>query len=198
MKFKYLVIRLSVFAAFLCGDVFAQSLNLSIHGGFSSNSLMRFARLDGGAGYAGKGSWHSGISIASRINDRFMISGEIVYAQHLIEITPEYFPNVEIVSENTNVRLLSLPIDIRWNFLKHIFIETGPSVDFDISDGTNPIDSQSGIGWNAGIRAGIDYRKLCFTIKPSIKLHSLIAFNRENHHLHLFETGLTFGIGYLF
>ena len=198
MNLRTLVFPLLICAVFLPVHAIAQQAVINLTGGFSSNSLIRFTTLDGGGGYEGKGAWHSGISFNRKVSGGVWLGGGIVYEHHHIEITPEYFPGMEMVSETETIQLFSVPLEVRFEFLKVLFFNTGPSFDFDISKGRLKVDSQSGIGWSAGFGAGIKYRKTYFMLNPSMKLYSLIAFKHEQYHQHLFEAGLNLGIGYIF
>jgi hypothetical protein len=198
MNLKSIIFTLLICTVFPSAEANAQKVVISLTGGLCSNTIIRFTSLDGGGGNKGKGEWHSGFSLNKKVRENIWLGGGIVYALHLIENTPEYFPDVEIVSETETIQLLSVPLEVRFGFLKYFFFTTGPSLDFDISDDSPMIDFQTGIGWSAGIGAGIEYRKVYFMLNPAIRIHSLIAFNHEQNQQHLSEAGLSLGIGYTF
>ncbi|MBK6963359.1 MAG: hypothetical protein IPH20_05285 [Bacteroidales bacterium] len=176
----------------------AQQAVVSLTGGVFSNSVFMFTSLEGGGAYDGKGSWQTGISLSKKVSQVIWLGGGFLYEKHFIEITPEYFPGVEVVSETETIQLFTVPLDVRFGFLKYFFVNTGLSFDFDISQGSQRVDSQSGIGWSAGFGAGIEYIEAYFSLNPAMKIYSLVAFNHEQNQQHLFQAGLLFSIGYLF
>lgn len=198
MNLKTIIFTFLICSVFPSAEANALKAVISLTGGLCSNTIIRFASLDGGGGNKGVGEWHSGFSLNKKVRENICVGGGIVYTHHRIENTPEYFPDVEIVSETETIQLLSVPLEVRFGFLKYFFINTGPSFDFDITKGSREVDSQTGIGWSAGIGAGIEYGKVYFILNPAIKIHSLIAFNHEQHQQHLSEAGLSLGIGYTF
>ena len=102
--------------------LYAQLNEVSVIGGFSTNALARFEQLDGGGSYVGEGGWHTGLKYNKNLNKDTWITSGLVYSQHLITITPEYFPDIEIVTRTEKFNLLSVPFEIRLDFLKYFFI----------------------------------------------------------------------------
>jgi len=198
MNYRTILINLLIFIAFVSETAYAQNYAISLIGGFSSNTVLRFVRLDGGGSYAGDGAWHTGIGFNKKIKENLWLTSGLVYNQHQIKITPEYFPDVEIVTRTETIQLLSIPLEVRLGFLKYFFFNLGPSLDIDLSDNRSGIDSQSGIGWRTGFGAQFEYEKFIFLINPSLKIHSLPAFKPENYPQHLLESGVSFGVGRTF
>lgn len=176
----------------------AQQHEINLIGGFSSNTVLRFVSLDGGGSYSGNGAWHTGIGFNKKIRENLWLTSGLVYNQHRIKITPEYFPDVEIVTRTETIHILSIPLEFRLGFMKYFFINGGPNLDFGINNNPDCLDSQSGFGWRIGIGAKIEYKKVIFVLNPYLKAHSLPAFNPERYQQHLMESGVSFGVGYSF
>lgn len=178
--------------------LYAQLNEVSVIGGFSANGLARFEQLVGGGSYDGEGGWHTGLKFSRKLNTDTWITSGLVYSQHLITITPEYFPDIEIVPRTEKISLLSLPFEISLDFLKHFFINAGPSLDIDFSKENTDIDSQSGLGLGMGFGGKISYKKITFKVNPYLKIYSLLPFQLENNHQHLVESGVGLSVGYTF
>ncbi len=178
--------------------LYAQLNEVSVIGGFSTNALARFEQLDGGGRYDGEGGWHTGLKYSKKLNKDTWITSGLVYSQHLITITPEYFPDIEIVTRTEKINLLSVPFEIRLDFLKYFFINAGPSLDIDISSEDTGLDSQSGLGLGMSFGGKISYKKITFKVNPYLKVYSLLPFKHENHQQHLSESGIGLSVGYTF
>ena len=178
--------------------LYAQLNEVSVIGGFSANGLARFAQLEGGGSYDGDGGWHTGLKFSKKLNKDTWITSGLVYSQHLITITPEYFPDVEIVSRTEKISLISIPFELRLDFLKYFFINAGASLDIDISSEDTGLDSQSGLGLGMGFGGKISYKKIIFKVNPWLKIYSLLPFQLENYHQHLVESGVGLSVGYAF
>lgn len=87
----------------------AQQHEINLIGGFSSNTVKRFVRLEGGGGYEGNGAWHTGIGFNKKLRENLWLTTGLVYNQHQINITPEYFPDIKIVNRTETIQLLSIP-----------------------------------------------------------------------------------------
>lgn len=197
MNFKPLrLLIITFFIVSLYSSAKAQQFEINLIGGLSSNTVLRFVRLDGGGSYAGDGAWHTGIGFNKELKENLWLTTGLVYNQHHIKITPEYFPDIEIVTRIESIQILSIPLEVRLGFLKYFFINGGPNLDFGINNNTDWTDSQSGLGWRMGIGAKIEFRKVVFVINPYLKVHSLPAFNPERYQQHLMESGVSFGVGY--
>ncbi len=60
------------------------------------------------------------------------------------------------------------------------------------------IDSQSGMGLTGGIGGKYQYSNFEFSITPFVNTHAIIPFKQVNYQQHLWETGIRFGVGYVF
>lgn len=198
MHFIKKSIILTIVALSGFSGLYAQLYEISVIGGFSANGLARFEQLDGGGSYEGEGGWQTGIKFSKKLNVDIRATTGLVYSQHLITITPEYFPDTEIIPRSEKLKLLSVPFELRLDLMKYFFINAGPSLDFDISNKDADIDSQSGLGLGMGFGGIINVQKFTFKVNPYLKIYALLPFKLESHHQHLVESGISLSVGYTF
>ena len=189
------------------------------------NEILRKS-LDGAASYSGDGFYAVGIICQIPLTSRLDLETGIEYGKHTIIITPNLQPGMNDTPYKSNLKLTSIPIILKMNFLKHFFINGGASLDIgskssnpirnqnliesssftEFTEGgcimlssPSPIHSQNGIGAILGIGAKYDF-KFGGTIfmNPYLKCHSLVPFSSEKYHQRLLEAGIRFGITYKF
>ncbi len=92
---------------------------------------------------------------------------------------------------------LNIPILANFTFLKYLFVEGGPMLNFQIND-EDPygIEDQSGLGLSLGLGAQYDIGKFNIFIKSQGQMQTLIPFNKENYHDRLITNSLSIGIFY--
>ncbi|HPG32995.1 MAG: hypothetical protein H6541_01660 [Lentimicrobiaceae bacterium] len=184
---------------FLCTlSVSAQQREICITGGFSENSLVYFAHLAGGASYDNEGSWHSGLQFNEKLTSKLWFSTGLIYSKHSIKVTPEFFPGIEIQSRTEEIQLMSIPMEVKVDFLKFLFLKGGPIIDLELNSLNSGTDAQSGLGIELGIGAKIKMHRLIFEVNPFAKVHSMPAFSPERYHQHLIESGMNFCVGFSF
>ena len=163
---------------------------------FGTNDLIYFEPLDGAPTYNSDYFYALALNYVYPLNKWVNFETGIEYAKHRIIIEPNLPPNYNASSYTANFSLLEIPFSVRLDFLKYFFLNTGIFVNMDLSS-NNSVDSQSGIGVMAGIAAKYDFKfGLSIFVNPYLKAHSLIAFQKDNHQLHLMESGIRLGISY--
>ncbi len=94
------------------------------------------------------------------------------------------------------ITLITLPINLRADFLKYFFVNTGPFVDFEMNN--TIIGKQTGIGVKNSIGASYAFKNhFSILLNPFIQIHSLLSFgNKNNSNDKLVNSGLNLGISY--
>ncbi len=96
----------------------------------------------------------------------------------------------------SSLSLVSVPIGLKVNFLKHFFLNGGVLVDFDTNSG-GFVDNQTGLGAYVGVGLKYDFKfGASVFVNPYGKLHSLIPFSGGSVHYRVMESGVRFGVGY--
>ncbi len=186
------------FLIFFSQTIFSQN-KISVFYGFSDNALLRKAELIGGPGYAGKGSNLYGFSYEKALFKYFSLETGLEYSKNKIEITPNFYPGIDMTPKNVDIEILTVPIYANYTFLKYIFVNGGALIDFELNrEEYASTDNQSGIGFGIGIGGKYDFNDLTVFVNPFYRSHAIIPFEKENYHQHLNEIGLKFGIGYNF
>jgi hypothetical protein len=163
---------------------------------FGTNDLIYFEGLDGAPTYNSNNFFVFGFNYLYPLNNWLEFETCIEYAKHRITVEPNLPPGYNSSPYTDDFSLLEIPLGIRINFLQFFFLNTGIFVDMNVSQSSS-VYSQSGIGVMGGIAAKYDFKfRLSVFVNPYIKAHSLIAFEKDNHQLHLMETGFRFGITY--
>lgn len=94
------------------------------------------------------------------------------------------------------IKLLSLPVYVKYTFLDYFYLNGGLSFDLDVKN-TSEINNQSGIGLGAG--AGAQYyfnNKIGLFLNPQLVFHSLLNFNDATYPRRLYEANVTVGLSY--
>jgi len=195
---KYFFLSILFFS--LASQVTAQNSNrISFFYAFSSNDLLRNEGLDGAPSYDGRGSDIFGFSYQRFLNEILSLETGIEYSKNKIEITPNFYPDIDMTPNKVTIEMFTIPIYTNFNFLKYFYANAGLLIDFEVNRDEYPkTDEQSGVGFGGGI--GVQYTLQNFTlyINPMIRYHAVIAFQKENYQQHITEAGVKFGIGYNF
>jgi hypothetical protein len=163
---------------------------------FGNNHVFRFNELLGAASYSGENSNTIGICYVYGLNKWLETETCLEYSWHNIIINPNLPPNMDNSPRKANFSLINIPVTLRANFLRYLFLNGGLILDIDASKNF-PIDSQTGIGAILGVAIKYDFNfGVSAFINPYTKVHSLIPFSFENYHQRLWENGLRIGITY--
>lgn len=96
----------------------------------------------------------------------------------------------------SSLSLVSVPVGLKVNFLKYIFVNGGLLVDFDTNSG-GFVDNQTGIGAYIGVGVKYDFKfGVSVFVNPYGKLHSLVPFSSGNAHYRVTESGVRFGVAF--
>ena len=162
-----------------------------------ANDIFRVS-LDGAAGYSGDGFYIFGITCQIPVTSRLDVEAGFEYAKHTIIISPNLPPDMDNTPYKKNFKLATIPVTLKMNFLKYLFVNGGVLLDLDTSK-SSAIDNQTGLGAILGVGLNYDF-KFGGTIfaNPYLKCHSLVPFSPERYHQRLFDAGIRFGVMYKF
>ena len=176
---------------------YAQNSNeLRVYYGISQSKLHIHEGLTGAGGFELKDFNEYGFKYLRRISGKLYLETGINYLKADVKhgyITADGLPGE---SEYEKLEIISIPIYANYTFLKYLFINGGPILDFQTSD--NISDSQSGIGYSLGIGGKYYFNNLLIFVNPNYKRHSLIPFEGKNIVNKMTEFGVQFGVGYKF
>ncbi len=177
----------------------AQFNSLGLSFGFAHNELIRNDNLDGGASYVGKGNLTYGFFYQRKFNENLALETGLGYENNTIKVIPEYFPDILLPTYEIKIKIINIPVFVKYTFFRYFFINAGTMLDFEINrDKYQNTDDQSGIGFGGGIGGQYTFHNFTLSINPFLKYHAVIPFHKEQHQQHLTETGFKFGIGYNF
>ncbi len=186
------------FLIFFSLTIFSQN-KISVYYGFSDNALLRNSDLVGGPGFEGKGGNLYGLGYEKELVKNFSLKTGLEYSKNKIELTPNFYPEIDMTPREVDIEILTIPIYANYTFLKYLFVNGGALIDFELNrEEYASTDDQSGIGFGIGIGGKYDFDNLTVFINPFYRSHAIIPFEKENYNQHLNEIGLIFGIGYNF
>ena len=161
------------------------------------NDIFRTS-LHGAAGYSGDGFYIVGITSQIPITHRLDLEAGVEYAKHTIKIDPNLPPGMDNTPYKSDFKLVSIPVTLKLNFLKYLFVNGGVLLDLDTSK-SRPIDNQTGLGAILGVGLNYDFQfGGSIFANPYLKCHSLVPFSPERYHQRLFDSGIRIGFMYKF
>jgi hypothetical protein len=169
-------------------DLKKWSIGLGFHS-IGQDYISQIGLLDGEPHYSGSFFYAVGLNCFLSLNDRQKLETGIEYGFYKINVKPYLGP-----SYTEYIYLIDIPINLRTNKGKYIFITGGPLLDIDLGN-PNLFDNQTGIGANIGV--GFNYffsNGLAITFNPYFKAHSVIPFSFKWLNNRLFEAACKFGI----
>lgn len=162
---------------------------------FGNPDVVNFEDIVGGASYLGNGNFNLGVIYLHPINSFLDLESGIEYGSYNIIVRPMLYPGLGSYSYGKQFSMITVPVSLRVNFLRYLFLSGGVLFASDFSS-SMPIDSQTGLG--ATIGAGLQYtlkERFTLFVNPYSKAHSLVSFSgRSQYKQHLFESGFRVGI----
>lgn len=169
------------------------------HLAFGGNFHVRSAKVDGVSTPSGKTSVMAGGAYQRQLTQHFYISGGLAYSRHTYTAHSSLAIDTPPSEITAQVELISVPLLARIDVGKFIFINAGPSVDFEVNRIENASHSrQSGIGISVGIGAQYQITNVALWANPFLKHHALIPFSDQRHPAKLNVAGLAVGVDYRF
>lgn len=134
-----------------------------------------------------------------QLTRRFYVSGGLTYSRHTYIARPAATGGSPATETNGQVELISIPLLARFDLGKFLFVNAGPSLDFEANRADNAHHSrQNGIGLSAGIGAKYQISSVSLWVNPFVKQHAIISFSDERHPAKLNVAGLAIGVDYQF
>jgi hypothetical protein len=154
---------------------------------FGGDDLYSSEDIEGGPSYSGRGFYSFEAQITFKISKRFDIVPGLSFTGNNFNVAPAFRPTL-LTKQTINV--FSMPVYIRYHFLKYFYISGGPT--FNINGGDRDLN---GIG--AGFNFGGEYslkNSIIINFGPFIRYQGLVPW--KNYKLS--NRGVTLGIGYQF
>ena len=180
-----------LYLAFHCSAQISNEIGIYV--GPVGSDLIRTTTLDGSASYHNDVSYEFGVRYFRSLGAKLSVETGISVFQATVEVSSSSpFGG----REEFDLTLVSIPLWLNYKFAKKIYINGGPTLDFQTEDYT--FDSQSGIGFSLGVGRRFDLGKLVLNCNPMIDYHAVLPFEAENGQQRLLEIGLLVGLGYRF
>ncbi|MDR2915627.1 MAG: hypothetical protein LBV74_12470 [Tannerella sp.] len=162
---------------------------------FGGDDFFPFASVDGGASYNSQNYYAFALNYLRDINQRLEFETGLEYSKHKFIIEPS-IPDLE--SKKSSLSLINIPLTVRVNFWKYVFVNGGILVDIDVTKDSD-VDRQTGLGVMMGVGGKYDLSSgLSVFVNPYFKIHSLLSFEMESIHYRLGNAGIRAGVTYAF
>ena len=163
-----------------------------------TNDVFRFSLVDGDESDSGNGFYMLGITFQIPMSSRLDFETGLEYSKHTILITPESFPGMDRIPYKSKLNLVSIPVTLKLNFLKYLFVNGGCLLDLDASTSSS-VDNQTGLGaiLGFGIKYDFKFGGIIFA-NPYLECHSLVPFSPERYQQRLYESSIRIGFVYNF
>jgi len=163
---------------------------------FGSNPVVFFQTLAGAPSYNSNHFYTLSLDYSFSIMNNLEIETSFDYSEQTVTVVPNVSPEINMNSHNQTFTILSIPVGVKYSFLKYVFINGGAFISYD-NHNKYEVDNQSGIGLYGGL--GLEYTLnmgLSVFINPYLKAHSLIPFDTQGTQAHLMESGFKMGVKY--
>lgn len=192
---------LTLLFTFLCLYCLAQQTNqtkVSVFFAQGENDYFTFEPLEGEGSTDGKGYFQLGFNYKRPISNHFSFEYGLGYARHDFESRPAAMPGMNGATTDHTMSLLSLPLSMRFDFLKFLFLQAGTSFTADLS-ADDHLNNQNGFGIHLGIGAQYTFKNgIGLFVNPTTKIYSLIPLGTEKYQHHVSESATLFGLSYAF
>ncbi len=123
-----------------------------------------------------------GILYSKPIKKWLEIEAGVEYSKYDIVQRSKFMPGRESISQKMDLSLVSIPLDVRINFLKYLFFNSAITVDLDAKT-PDRIDPQEGIGYVLGLGAKYDFEfGSSLFIGYFYNRHSWVSFNSDDEY----------------
>jgi hypothetical protein len=159
-----------------------------------SNDMAYFVGLDGAASYTGDKFINAGFYYLHPLNKFLKIETGLEYARHHLYILPNLPPGIDDSPRPATLSLLNVPVIIRAEFLKYLFMNAGINLSIDASQ---EMDLQDQTGFGIIIGPGIKYEFVNGAgvfLNPYARIHNLVSFSMPTYKTHLMESGFRVGL----
>lgn len=196
MFIKRLILTLILITSFL-GSIRGQETDKNFgsiglnYSSFGNNDLINIKDVWYRTRYNGVNYHAIGINYKYSLNTWLHIATGIEYANHKIEIIPEFEK-----AYNVDLNIFSVPANINIDFGKYFYLKGGVFLNI-AGNNFERIDKQNGIGGVVGL--GVKYNfdfGISISVNPFYRVNTLIPFSSEDFYQRMKVNGLRFGIMY--
>ena len=167
------------------------------YSGLGDNDSFYWESLDGAGDAAGKGFYSFGITYLRPISSRLDLETGVEFSHSKYKVSSASLGPTGPEPYNVSNNLIGIPLTVRFNFLRHLFINGGLLLDFD-ADNKSTVVTQSGIGAMLGVGAKYNFKSVPIGVflNPYFKHHRILSFSMDNHPLRSYDAGFRFGVVY--
>lgn len=184
---------LIMLCAILCLPIYSQRSKNSyvgVHFTFGENAYFTFSEMEGSPGYNGKSYFSIGVDFKSGIAKNLEIETGLNWSEHRLEKQASIMPDIDGDPIPFEIRLISIPIIIKYRFFRYLFINGGAILNMETTS-----YNQSGLGFRAGLGAGYTFKSgLGFSVNPYYQMNAMFPY--EDYKL--VHSGWKIGVGYTF
>ncbi len=95
--------------------------------------MVRFQSLEGAASYTHDKFFTLGFNYTHPLNNILDIESGLEYSKHTLYIHPNLPPYMDVAARLTTISLVSIPITVKVNLLRHIYFNGGVMLDVDLN-----------------------------------------------------------------
>ncbi|WP_421870044.1 outer membrane beta-barrel protein [Marinoscillum sp.] len=162
--------------------------------GLGSNDAIHLTSLAGAASYSGESYYGVQLDYLAPINQVLSFETGIGYRHHELLQHPNVPPNMDTAPNDVNASILTIPVGVRVNFLKYLFINPGLILNADLGSSGN-VSGQTGVGFNLGVGLQYEFASgLGVYVNPYTAMHSTLSLSSENYPERITESGLKIGV----
>lgn len=171
--------------------------SIAVSYGFGSGSTGSFKKLDGGGSNESKSLHKIGLLYLNELSKNLYFETGISYIDFkYTSIGPFYGGQIPRVISNHQVKLINIPLKLKYEAGKYVFFNGGVFTDIAVSRYAKYKEKEySGLGTNLGM--GLQYpisKKLSLYTNPQLDLRNIISFSSENHPYFIADAIVDFGI----
>jgi hypothetical protein len=164
---------------------------------FVNFQVNNIRKTEGSPSYQSKNSYAFGINYMYSTCTCSAYEVGIEFSNYTVTVVPAPTGQLQ-ESHNEKISLISVPLELRLNFLKYFFVDGGFMIDIDVSK-SGSISNQSGFGASAGLGIKYNFKSgIGFYINPYYKMNSWVSFAPSHNAQRISESALKFGLTYRF
>ena len=171
--------------------------SIGLHYSFpASSTIISFLDREGTGGYEGRYMYNFGTSYIHGMNRVLDLETGLDYSSHSLLLHPAFTGEPGQKPFEKRVKLLTVPLLLRVNLGKYVYLNGGPVLDIDISK-PRQTSSQTGIG--AALGAGFRYAfksGVSVFVNPNARFHGTYVFFSGPADYQVVEGGVKLGVAY--
>ncbi len=166
----------------------------------AGRAIVAGSNLDGGPSLNLERNFELGANYYRQLGEKVKLETGVFYHYTRLTETSVFYPDIPQITTQYDIHLLYLPVFLRYNLSKHLFINGGVMADIDVSNNleissSRSLNSQSGVGLGLGIGGEVAvFRALYLQLNPYLNLHGVILMQGENNPGRILDAGIRLGI----